>query len=82
MTDTLDDTTPALPGVSRRGFLRRAGLAAGGAVLGGAAAAQDADPLITEVQDWASSSAIRSMRHPTACRSTLNRRSCAAMSNG
>lgn len=44
---------PTAPG--RRAFLARAGLAAGGAVLGGAAAAHTApDPLITEVQDWAS----------------------------
>ncbi|WP_417627424.1 sulfite dehydrogenase [Pararhodobacter aggregans] len=57
MTDRTDDD--ALDGagidVSRRGFLRTATLAAGGAALGGAAAAQEGpDPLITEVQDWAS----------------------------
>jgi sulfane dehydrogenase subunit SoxC len=53
MSDSEDRTgEPAAPG--RRAFLARAGLAAGGAVLGGTAAAQTApDPLMTEVQDWA-----------------------------
>ena len=42
-------------GTTRRGFLR-AGMAAGGALVAGTAAAQAAgpDPLITEVQPWAS----------------------------
>lgn len=42
-------------GTTRRGFLR-AGVAAGGALVAGTAAAQAAgpDPLITEVQPWAS----------------------------
>jgi sulfane dehydrogenase subunit SoxC len=54
MTDTsLDDTAPQ-GGTSRRGFLRTAGLAAGGAVVGAAAGASTPDPLITNVQDWAS----------------------------
>lgn len=49
-----DSNTPDRSGPSRRTFLARAGLAAGGAVLGGGAAAQQApDPLITQVQDWA-----------------------------
>lgn len=47
------DETPA-PGPTRRAFLRRAGLATAGLVAGGAASAQSADPLITEVQPWAS----------------------------
>lgn len=42
---------------SRRDFLRRVGLAAGGALAGAAAgttaAAEGPDPLITQVQDWA-----------------------------
>jgi sulfane dehydrogenase subunit SoxC len=42
--------------VSRRAFLARAGLAAGGAALAATSASADLpDPLITEVQDWASS---------------------------
>jgi len=41
-------------GTSRRAFLRGSVAAAAGAVSAGAARAQDADPLITEVQDWAS----------------------------
>ncbi|MGY3438548.1 MULTISPECIES: sulfite dehydrogenase [unclassified Marinovum] len=44
MTDT--------PNPTRRAFLRGSAAAAAGA-LGGAASAQTADPLITEVQDWA-----------------------------
>jgi sulfane dehydrogenase subunit SoxC len=53
MSDTKDRSDrPAGP--SRRAFLARAGLAAGGAVLGGSATAQQApDPLITDIQDWA-----------------------------
>jgi len=39
-------------GTTRRGFLK-AGLATGGALAAGGAAAQEADPLITEVQPWA-----------------------------
>ena len=43
------------PDTGRRAFLRAAGLAAGSAALGTAAAAAGGpDPLITEVQDWAS----------------------------
>lgn len=47
-------------GGSRRDFLRRAGLAAGGAVIGGTAGARagSPDPLITEVQDHARSTGI------------------------
>ncbi|TNF20063.1 MAG: sulfite dehydrogenase [Rhodobacteraceae bacterium] len=41
-------------GTSRRAFLRGSVAAAAGAVAAGSARAQDADPLITEVQDWAS----------------------------
>lgn len=50
----MDDDTDKT-GLNRRGFLR-SGIATGGALLGaGAATAQQApDPLITEVQDWAS----------------------------
>ena len=54
MTEMSDESPATGRGLSRRGFLTRAGLAAGGAALGGTAAAQEADPLITEVQDWAS----------------------------
>ncbi len=39
---------------SRRAFLRGSAAAAAGATVGGAAAAATPDPLITEVQDWAS----------------------------
>jgi sulfane dehydrogenase subunit SoxC len=39
---------------SRRAFLRGSAAAAAGAVGGAAAAAQGPDPLITELQDWAS----------------------------
>jgi len=57
MSDTSETRSgrPAEPG--RRAFLRGAGLAAGGAVLGAAtgAGAESPDPLITEVQEWASS---------------------------
>ena len=53
MTDMSDDDMREPVGTSRRAFLRTAGLAAGGAVIGAAAGAQEADPLITEVQDWA-----------------------------
>lgn len=41
-------------GTSRRAFLRGSVAAAAGAVAAGATRAQEADPLITEVQDWAS----------------------------
>lgn len=41
------------PSTTRRGFMK-AGLAAGGAVATGGAAHAAGDPLITEVQDWAS----------------------------
>ena len=51
MSDASHDDTPD---TSRRAFLRGAGLAATGAVLGSAAAASEGDPLITEVQPWAS----------------------------
>jgi sulfane dehydrogenase subunit SoxC len=51
-----DENAASNPG--RRDFLRRAGLAAGGAVVGAAtgtsALADTPDPLITQVQDWAS----------------------------
>ncbi|KCV80863.1 sulfur oxidation molybdopterin C protein [Actibacterium atlanticum] len=47
MTDKSDPTT------TRRGFIK-AGIAAGGAAAAGAAQAGEPDPLITEVQDWAS----------------------------
>jgi sulfane dehydrogenase subunit SoxC len=52
----MDDTeAEGRPGVSRRAFLSRAGLAAGGAVLAATGAGADTpDPLITEVQEWAS----------------------------
>ncbi|WP_296476195.1 sulfite dehydrogenase [Roseinatronobacter sp.] len=55
MTDTRDDA-PKTPGSgpSRRDFLRTAGLAAGGAVVGAGANAASPDPLITEVQPYAS----------------------------
>ncbi len=39
-------------GTTRRAFIK-AGLATGGALVAGGAAAQTGDPLITEVQDWA-----------------------------
>ncbi|TCM79293.1 sulfite dehydrogenase [Rhodovulum steppense] len=45
-------TSPVTPTTSRRGFLK-AGLATGGALAAGGAAAQEPDPLITEVQHWA-----------------------------
>ncbi|GAB4260589.1 MAG: sulfite dehydrogenase [Pararhodobacter sp.] len=54
MNDMSDDDLRQEGGTSRRDFLRTAGLAAGGAVVGAAAGAQEADPLITEVQEWAS----------------------------
>lgn len=55
MNDMSDDDLHGPADASRRQFLQTAGLAAGGAVLGGAAAAQATpDPLITEVQDYAS----------------------------
>jgi len=54
MTDTTNDA-PNTPrrGPSRRDFLRTAGLAAGGAVVGAGAKAATPDPLITEVQPYA-----------------------------
>ena len=58
MTDMSDDDMQKQAGTTRRGFLRTAGLAAGGAVVGAAAGAQEADPLITEVQDWASATGV------------------------
>jgi len=45
-------TGAVTPTTSRRGFLK-AGLATGGALAAGGAAAQEPDPLITEVQPWA-----------------------------
>ena len=55
MTDTPKDAKGKSRGASRRDFLRTAGLAAGGAALGaGAGRAATPDPLITEVQPWAS----------------------------
>ncbi|TVP73270.1 MAG: sulfite dehydrogenase [Rhodobacteraceae bacterium] len=55
MTDTPSDA-PKAPsrGPSRRDFLRTASLAAGGAVVGAGAKAATPDPLITEVQPYAS----------------------------
>jgi len=52
-TDPKATESPPVPG--RRAFLRGAGLAAGGAVLGAAGGARAGvpDPLITQVQDWA-----------------------------
>ena len=60
MTDLSDDDQQTSSGTtSRRGFLRTAGLAAGGAIVGAASAsAQEADPLITEVQDFASATGV------------------------
>ena len=55
MTDTPNDASKtASSGPSRRDFLRTAGLAAGGAVVGAGARAASPDPLITEVQPYAS----------------------------
>lgn len=54
MNDMSDDDLHEPADASRRAFLRTAGLAAGGAVIGTAVAAQTADPLIAEVQDYAS----------------------------
>ncbi|MCC5954864.1 MAG: sulfite dehydrogenase [Natronohydrobacter sp.] len=54
MSDTTNDAPETPRGPSRRDFLRTAGLAAGGAVVGAGAKASTPDPLITEVQPFAS----------------------------
>ncbi|MFU8898445.1 sulfur dehydrogenase subunit SoxC [Roseinatronobacter thiooxidans] len=54
MTDTPNDAAKTPRGTSRRDFLRTAGLAAGGAMVGAGAKAASPDPLITEVQPYAS----------------------------
>ena len=55
MTDQSNDAPRKAGGASRRDFLRTAGLAAGGAALGATGArANTPDPLITEVQPYAS----------------------------
>ncbi len=57
MSDTQipdEPITGPVNGPSRRGFLRTTALAGAGLVTGAVAArAEDADPLITEVQPWA-----------------------------
>ena len=55
MTDQSTDAPRKAGGASRRDFLRTAGLAAGGAALAATGArANTPDPLITEVQPYAS----------------------------
>ena len=53
MSSSSQDNNERPADASRRQFLRGAGIAAGGMVLGSAAAAEG-DPLITQVQPWAS----------------------------
>lgn len=53
---------------SRRAFLRGSAAAVAGSVAG-AASAQDPDPLITEVQDWAAITGEGVDETPMACRS-------------
>jgi sulfane dehydrogenase subunit SoxC len=56
MKDTPHLEAEQAEGTTRRGFLRTAGLAAGGAAFGATTAqATEGDPLITDVQDWSNS---------------------------
>ena len=50
----MSDMDDAITAPSRRAFLRGSAAAVAGTAFAGAAAANGADPLITEVQDWAS----------------------------